>query len=315
LNANVLRWGDRGPYSILGKQSWNPIMSFCKKHTLLCCFLASTFFFGYAANLTSQAAELQYPLSIAVAENGDLFLADRHLPGIWKVADGKRSLYFQGSKKFRTPLNAVRCVRFDREGKLLAGDSATRNVYRFDEKGVPHPLTKTTNGMGLIGIPMDVAVNSKGDIYVSDLEIHRIVKIPHGGDEPEEVAEIAACRGLFVDKDDVVWVISGTAGQLHRITPDGKQSVVVEGRPFSFPHTVVVAEDGTAYVCDGYAKTIWKIAPDGAPTALAVGEPLKGPVGLAIKENVLYVADPQAKAVFTVDSEGTIAKVGLEADE
>ena len=33
----------------------------------------------------------------------DMF-ADRNLPGIWRVDDGKKSIYFQGSKKFRTPL-------------------------------------------------------------------------------------------------------------------------------------------------------------------------------------------------------------------
>jgi hypothetical protein len=49
--------------------------------------------------------------------------------------------------------------------------------------------------------------------------------------------------------------------------------------------------------------------------ALAVGEPLVGPVGLAIKDDVLYVADPRAKSVFTIDSSGKITRVGLQADE
>ncbi len=243
-----------------------------------------------------------------------MFLADRNLPGIWKIAAGKLSVYFQGSNKFRTPLNAVRCVRLDHQGKLLVGDSATRNVYRFDENGQPQPLTKTTGGMGLIGIPMDIAVNSKGDVYVSDLEIQRIVKIPQGSDQPEEVAEISGCRGLFVDKEDTLWIVSTTGDQLHRITPDGEQTIVVKGRPFQFPHTVVVDKDGTAFVCDGYAKTVWKIAADGKPAALAAGEPLVGPVGLAIKDDVLYVADPRAKAVFTIDAEGKIAKLDFQAD-
>jgi len=267
------------------------------------------------SSFASHAAEFDYPLSIAVSDDGVMFVADRNLPGIWKIADGKRSILFQGSKKFRTPLNAVRCVGLDRDGKLLAGDSATRNVYRFDDAGQPQPITKATDGMGLIGIPMDVAVTSKGDIYVSDLEIQRIVKIPVGGDEPVEVAEIAGCRGLFVDHEDALWIVSTTTDQLHRITADGKQSVVAAGRPFQFPHTVVVGADGTAFVCDGYAKTIWKITPDGKPEALAAGEPMVGPVGLAIKEDVLYVADPRAKSIFSVDVAGTVTKVEASANE
>lgn len=269
---------------------------------------------GFSGGLACRAADLQYPLSIAVAGNGDVFLADRNLPGVWKLADGKLSVYFQGSKKFRTPLNAIRCVRLDHQGKLLVGDSATRNVYRFDENGQPQPITKTTGGMGLIGIPMDIAVNSKGDVYVSDLEIQRVVKIPQGSDQPEEVAEISGCRGLFVDKEDVLWIVSTTTDQLHRITPGGEQTIVVKGRPFQFPHTVVVGNDGTAFVCDGYAKTIWKIAADGKPAALAAGDPLVGPVGLAIKDDLLYVADPRAKAVFTIDAAGKITKLDMQAD-
>lgn len=290
-------------------------MPLCSTRFCVCLFLAAVVWGNFSLGSTCPAAELQYPLSVAVAKSGEVFLADRNLPGIWKIAGGKLSVHFQGSKKFRTPLNAVRCVRLDHEGKLLVGDSATRNVYRFDENGQPQPITKTTDGMGLIGIPMDIAVNSKGDVYVSDLEIQRVVKIPPGSDQPVEVAEISGCRGLFVDKDDALWVVSTTSDQLHRITPDGQQTIIAKGRPFQFPHTVVVGGDGTAFVCDGYAKTIWKLAAGGQPTALVAGEPLVGPVGLAIKDDVLYVADPRAKAVFTIDAAGKLTKLDFQTDE
>ncbi|MFM9068734.1 MAG: hypothetical protein ACKOUR_15600, partial [Planctomycetota bacterium] len=94
------------------------------------------------------AEELGYPLAVAASATGPIYLADRNLPGIWKVEGDKLSLFFQASKKFRTPLNAVRCLTLDRQGKLLAGDSATRDIYRFDEQGQPVALTK-----GQIGIP------------------------------------------------------------------------------------------------------------------------------------------------------------------
>jgi hypothetical protein len=74
---------------------------------------------------TVWAAEPQYLVAIAAGGNGTIFLADRQLPGIWKLTDGKLSILFAGSKKFRTPLNAVRCLAIDQNGKLLAGDSST----------------------------------------------------------------------------------------------------------------------------------------------------------------------------------------------
>jgi hypothetical protein len=85
-----------------------------------------------ATNLSVHGAEMLYPLSAVADSSGSIFVADRDLPGIWKITGNVLSTYFKGEKKFRTPLNAVRCLALDYEGKLLAGDSATRDVYRFD---------------------------------------------------------------------------------------------------------------------------------------------------------------------------------------
>jgi hypothetical protein len=263
--------------------------------------------------LAAPAADAQegfhYPLSIAASDAGT-YLADRKLPGVWKLEGDSLTPYFTGSKKFRTPLNAIRCVEFDSDGKLLAGDSSTRDVYRFDDDGKPVPLTD-----GGIGIPMDIAVNQAGDLFVSDLEIQRVVKVPKAGGQPEEVAQIAGCRGLFVDHEDHLWVVSTTKDQLHRIAPDGKHEIVVEDRPFEFPHTVVVDQDLTAYVCDGYAKTIWKIGKGGAPEAWVKGEPFVNPVGMALQGDKILVVDPRAAGVFEIDREGQVRPIIVQPGE
>jgi sugar lactone lactonase YvrE len=260
---------------------------------------------GNPANSNAEDG-IQYPLSIAVSDT-TIMLADRNLPGVWKLEGGQLSAYFTGSKKFRTPLNAIRCVEFDSDGKLLAGDSSTREVYRFDEQGQPVPLTN-----GGIGIAMDIAVNKAGDLFVSDLEIQRIMKVPKAGGKPVEVTEISGCRGLFVDKEDHLWVVSTTNNQLYRISPDGESETIVEGRAFEFPHTVVVDEDLTAYVCDGYAKTIWKIPRGGKPQAWVKGEPFDNPVGMAIQGDTIYVVDPRAVAVFEIDRAGKLKSIPLK---
>ena len=90
----------------------------------------------------ARADGFDYPLTaVASADGQSLFIADLNQPGLWKLSDGKLAPYFQASKKFRTPLNRVRCVAMDRNGKVLAGDSSTREVYRFDDDGKPQPLT------------------------------------------------------------------------------------------------------------------------------------------------------------------------------
>ncbi|QDT25036.1 NHL repeat-containing protein [Gimesia panareensis] len=252
-----------------------------------------------ASTSATRAAEMLYPVSVVAAEKGPVYVADRKLPGIWSVQDGKLSPFFKGSKVFRTPLNAVRCVTLDDQGRVIAGDSATREVYRFEKAGAkPTPLTN-----GGIGIPMDVVVTKAGDLLVSDLELHRIWKVPAAGGKPTLFAEVSAPRGLALDQAQNLWVVSGTADQLLKVTPDGKVSVVVKGRPFNFPHDVVVLDDGTAVVSDGYEKALWKVTPDGKTEKWVSGKPFINPVGIALQGKNILVADPHAKTVFSVDAE------------
>jgi sugar lactone lactonase YvrE len=252
----------------------------------------------------------QYPLAVAVAPSGDVFLADRNLPGIWKLQGDALSIYFQAEKKFRTPLNAVRCVAIDKDGKLLAGDSATRDVYRFDDAGKPAPLTK-----GGIGIPMGLAVDAAGDILVSDLELHRIYKVPAAGGEPIKVADVEAPSGLFLDSKNQLWVTSRGKRALYRVGADGSVEAILDTRAFEFPHNIVLDPAENAYIADGYAKAIWKMPAGGKPEKWVQGDPLANPVGLAWKGETLLVVDPKANALFEIDSAGAIKKVEWKAPQ
>jgi sugar lactone lactonase YvrE len=256
-----------------------------------------------AASPVAMAAEPQYLLGIAVDSSQTIYLADRELPGVWKLADGKLTLLFEGSKKFRTPLNAVRCLAIDHEGKLLAGDSATRDIYRFGDDSQPQPLT-----MGEIGIPMSIAVNKAGDIFVADLEIHRIWKVPAAGGKPEEFAQVQAPRALAMDGEDRLWIVSHGKDQLLRAAADGKLETIVSGRPMEFPSSVAVDAVGVPYVCDTYAKAVWKVT-SGKPAKWLSGAPLVSPVGMTWLGPDLVIADPRAKAVIRVNSDGQASKI------
>ena len=247
-----------------------------------------------------------YPLAVTVAADDTIYVADRELPGVWKFSDGKWSIYFQGSKKFRTPLNAVRCLAIDDKGKLLAGDSSTREIYRFDDNNQPQPLTN-----GGVGIPMSLAVAKDGTIYAGDIEIQRIVKIPAAGGPAEIIAEVTAPRGLTIDDEGRLWVVSHGNDAVIRLSADGKErEVIVEGRPFQFQHHIVLGKEGEAYVADGYAKTIWKVKKGEKPEPFYAGEPLKNPVGLAWLKGSLLIADPHTKSILQRNAEGKLTVVG-----
>jgi len=250
------------------------------------------------------AEQLRYPVSIAVDKLGTIYVADRDLPGVWRLEGDRLSVFFQGAKKFRTPLNAIRCVALDRDGRVLAGDSSTSDIYRFDDKGVPHALTAQGKPYGQIGIPMAIVVDGEGNLLVSDLETHRIVKVPKDGGPAQTFATVPAPRGLCVDGKKQLWVISGC--KLVRIAPGGEQKTVVDDGVFLFPHTVAVAEDRTVYVCDGYAKAIWKIPAGQKPEKWVSGKPLDNPVGIDWQQEKLFVVDPRARAVLEAGPGGQL---------
>ncbi len=257
-----------------------------------------------AQDAAPAATEFDYPLAVTATPDGIIYVADRNLPGIWKVENGQKSVFFQGSKKFRTPLNAVRCLAIDHQGKLLAGDSSTREVYRFDDAGQPQPLTK-----GWIGIPMAIAVATDGTIYTADLELHRIWKMPtEGSAMPTEFAIINSPRGLTIDSEGNLWVLSTSSkdGQIQKVTPEGKVEPFIKGDPFNLPHNIVRMDDGTMYVTDNYEHAVWKVNVDATSEKFVSGPPLDRPVGLCRNGDSLLIADPHIRTIFSLALDKTL---------
>ena len=251
------------------------------------------------------AQEMQYPLAVVKAPSGEMYVADRNLPGIWKIADGKATIYFQGSKKFRTPLNAVRCLAIGADGTLFAGDSSTREVYKFDAEGKPQPLTN-----GYIGIPMGIVIDSKGDLFVADLERTAVFKVPTSNGEVTEFVKCSPPRGIAIDGKDRVWILANVNDSLVRYSPDKSAEIIVKGTPFEFPNQMVLDDEENVYLCDGYAKAVWRVKAGVAPEKLFSGEPLKNPVGITRDGSNLIVADPHLKSLFSIDvANKTAAKI------
>ena len=247
-------------------------------------------------------------------DQGALFVADLRLPGIWKIVDNTPSIYFRAEKKFGTPLNAVRCVALDEKGKLLAGDSATTTVYRFDDAGQPQPAHT-----GRIGIPIAMAVSQSGDIFVADLEPgrHAIRKIPAGGGEATEFAKVQAPRGLTIDEMGRLYVVQHVGDLLIRLDAEGKSETLVKGQPLkspAFPAGVTLGKDGTAYLADGYNHAVWRISAGEQPAVLIEGMPLVHPVWLTWRGENLLVVDPRAKTPLmelTLQGEATPLELRL----
>lgn len=263
--------------------------------------LLMSVFVAFLSEISIAEDQFVYPLDVAIGPDQTVYVADRKLPGIWKVVDGKPEIFFKGSKTFRTPLNAVRCVVVDSDGTVFAGDSATREVYAFGEDRKPVPLTN-----GSIGIAADLLIDGE-KLVVSDLETQRIWTFPKSGGKPEEVAVIAGVRGIAKDADGHLVCVTTLENPVRRIKENGEFELIIHERPFQMPHHCVIVED-KIFVADNYASTIWQsdLKAKATPEALVSSEPLQKPVGICRYKDGFLVADPHAKQIFVIDAERKI---------
>ena len=156
---------------------------------------------------------------------------------------------------------------------------------------------------------MALAVAPDGTIYTADLELHRIWKMPaEGSKEPAEFAVINSPRGLTLDPDNNLWVLSTSSkdGQIQKVKPDGTIEPFVKGHPFNLPHNIVRMDDGSFFVTDNYEHCVWKITSDGEKQQWIAGKPLDRPVGLCRSGEDLLIADPHIRTIFKLAPDKTL---------
>ncbi|WP_404308534.1 NHL repeat-containing protein [Neorhodopirellula lusitana] len=276
---------------------------FMSKSLFLCIFAAVLMQPG--AVIADETDTPVYPLAVAL-DGKDVFAVDLNLPGVWKAGE-TTELFSRGSRFLRKPMNRPRCIVMHPDGGILVGDSATREVYRIESANAePQPLTE-----GYIGIPMALAIDAANEwLYVGDAEKRATFRLPIGGGKPELVARVNA-RGLAFDPDGNLWAVTPDDAAVVQIDVESKEvKHIVTGRPFQYPNGLTWSGDH-GYVTDGYGKAIWKVNADGTTEKWHEGDPLVGPVGIALGEGSLLVADPKQKQVYEFDLETKAFKTRL----
>lgn len=261
---------------------------------------------GDVASVASPAQDstvsgILYPIDVAADSNGTIYVADRNLPGIWKIVEGKPEIYFQAEKKFRTPLNAIRCLAVDDQNRLYAGCSTTTEIYRFED-GKPVPLSD-----GKVSVPMNMMIDGDS-VVVCDLKMRMLDVVPAAGGELKELAEIQGAKAVAKLGQQYL-VLTGLENSILSVDPaTGASAPWVKGRPFNFPADLVAIDSDTVVVSDSYENCLWKVV-DGKATKWVEDERFSNPVGLCLQGDRVILVDSRANTVFSIDKDGTVEVV------
>jgi streptogramin lyase len=143
---------------------------------------------GKAGVAGSGEGEFIAPNDVAIAPNGDIFVAEGHSSG------------------GRVPTND-RIQKFDKNGKFIKmwGKSGT-GPGEFDQ---PHSL----------------AFDSKGRLFVADRNNNRVQIFDQDGNFILEWAQFSRPSGLFIDKHDILYSADSESGSVSRNHPGWKRGI------------------------------------------------------------------------------------------
>ena len=141
--------------------------------------------------------------------------------------------------------------------------------------------------------PVDVAINRKNQILVTDSEARSIFVISEGKTvsllvqgKPDFRSPLFRVRGITVDKQDEVIVADGGSSEVYRITQDGK-AVPLAGGKLDRPEDVDVDSRGDLIVADHGGHAIYRISKEGSVQRIAQVE---NPLSVAVdKDNSIVV--------------------------
>ena len=270
-------------------------------------------FYGDGGAATNAA--LNYPNSVAVDTNDNLFIADEYNHRIRKVdangiittvaGNGTQSFSGDGGKATDAPLSEPKDVGVDSNGNLFIADTGNGRIRRVDANGIITTIT----GVG----SKCIAVDAGGNVFVAPYYGRNVYKVDtngmisiiagNGGNSSSGDGGAATnaslsydVRSLAVDSRGNLFIADdGNGSRIRMVNTNGIITTVAGGGPWkalnigsvatnaslNFPAGLVADANGNLIIADTYNLCIRKVTNSVMTTIAGGGSSFPGDGGAA----------------------------------
>jgi hypothetical protein len=246
---------------------------------------------------------LVLPTGVAVAANGDIWLADLGRttptpaisPALIRVQNSVPAVVAT------SPLMAPHGVAIEANGNILVADFAGKAVRRFDSNGGSPSVVTSHSSLGPWGLAVvgTITPAPPTQVLVADSGAQKIFLVQQSGTAPATVSQVPT-DGTFVEPSLVLrapdgppWngaILVGDRGVLRKIDAMGHQTVVSALGLLQDISGLAIDAGGDVLVSDLLTGGVVRIKPDGTQSLVGTsGGNLSNPVGLTIDRDGLVV--------------------------
>jgi tripartite motif-containing protein 71 len=245
------------------------------------------------------------PQDVAVDAQGNLYVSDA--TGVQKVGPDGTFLARLGADVLKTAMGGIALAP---SGKLyVTGFESV--VHVFDTtSGAATTIGTPGDGPGGLRQPVDVALDTDGNVYVADAGNHRVEKFaPDGthlltvGGSGQSSGQFTSPRSVAVDGEGRLYVAEGDDYLVQRFAPDGTY-LDTFGHAYADENAwrvggIAIDEQGNVYVTQALAGRVqcfdaakldlrWELGSVGTAP-----DQFTSPIGVTVTGGRMYVADQQ----------------------